>query len=250
MAEAKDQNIKVYRGESLFNLGGTKLGRPEDVGRWYTPNIKKSRRYPFGESGILGAVTRSMDVSPEEMIKASYKAFESHAKTVLDMNLEKGVDKDVAYNRFFETMNQIDGFHSEQLDKLNKGLLSQDDIDRLTSTTMQEGVFDNKGKIDIKETFKRGNVLAAGGTAVGRALPYIAKGLGIAALPIDFIGGANQTAQDPQEEVAQAYGIDPSVFYQMDPEQFGEIKQNYDMMVAKMRDQQMADAQTISPMVP
>ena len=83
-----------------------------------------------------------------------------------------------------------------------------------------------------------------------RSLPYLASGVGIAALPIDFIASSTTTGLDPQEEVAKAYGVDPNVFYQMDPEQFGKIKQNYDMMVAKTREQQMAEAQTISPMVP
>ena len=101
---------------------------------------------------------------------------------------------------------------------------------------MQEGVFDKKGSIDIGETFKRGNVGVAGALAIGKALPKAAFGL--AGLPIDAIAGATETGLDAQEEVGQAMGIDPDVFYQMDPEQFENIYSSYKMTVAKMQQAQ------------
>ena len=104
---------------------------------------------------------------------------------------------------------------------------------------MEEGVFDKKGDIDIGQTFRRGNVGVAGALAAKdaakMALPYLAKGAGIAALPLDLIAGANRTGLDPQEELGQALGIDPSVFYQMNPEEFQKYKDAYDLEIARQK---------------
>lgn len=251
-----NQKIRAYRGENLIKALGSPLNTPESAGGWYGYTREKAQRYPDltdkAPSMLGGAVTRTMDVTPEEIIEGKRAALYAHAKKNLDLNLERGVDPRKAEDLYYKFLNDTDDYTTSMLEKLRTGQLPQDRFDFLLKTSMDEGNFPEgqRGKIDIAETFKRGNIGAAGGIAALRSLPYLASGLGIAAIPLDLIGSSTTTGLDPQEEVAKAYGIDPSVFYQMDPEQFGEIKQNYDMMVAKMRDQQMADAQTISPMVP
>ena len=195
-------------------------------------------------------------MGPLEIIDAARAAQYDHAKTVLDLNLENGVPRNIAEEEYYRFLNKTDDNFSNLRRLLLEGRLPADAFQDMLGLVIDEGVFppDKRGKIDIKETFKRGNVGIASALAARdaskAALPYLLKGLGIAALPLDLIAGANRTGLDPQEEVAQAYGIDPNVFYQMEPEQFAEIKQNYDMLVAKMREQQAAEAKTISPMVP
>ena len=195
--------------------------------------------------GILGgAVTRSMDVSPDEIIEASRKAMYQHANVAFDRNIKNDVERSKAENIYFKDLNEIDDFHASSKNQLDKGTLSKDRFDFMLKTTMAEGVFDKKGSIDIGETFKRGNVGVAGALAIGKALPKAAFGL--AGLPIDAVLGATETGLDAQEEVGQAMGIDPDVFYRMDPEQFENIYSSYKMTVAKMREQRTEDAKKAS----
>ena len=109
----------------------------------------------------------------------------------------------------------------------------------MLKTTMAEGVFDKKGPIDAMETIKRGNIgigaLVGAKNVASDILPFVAKGAGIAALPLDLIAGANQTGLDPQEEIGQAYGIDPYVFYQMAPEEFQKYVDAYELEVARQQ---------------
>ena len=58
--------------------------------------------------------------------------------------------------------------------------------------------------------------------------------------------GATETGLDAEEEVARAMGIDPNTFYQMDPEQFDTIYNNYKMTVAKMQQKRSEDAKKAS----
>ena len=96
----------------------------------------------------------------------------------------------------------------------------------------------------------RYSTLRDGKEAASKALPYIAKGMGIAAIPLDIVAGATPTGLDPEEEVAKAYGIDPTVFYNMDPKQFDQYKKAYDLEKAAIAKQIREEVETISPMVP
>ena len=253
-----ESRVRAYRGENLIKSLGIPLGSDEAAGRWYGFTAEKAARYPSVENrapGILGGqVTRSMDVSPAEIIEASRKAMYDHGKTTLGLNLEKGVDKEVAENIYFKYLNEVDDFHSSAMRDLMEGKLPQDKFDFMLKTTMAEGVFDKKGKIDPELTIKRGNIVV--GKALGakeaasKALPYIAKGMGIAAIPLDIVAGATPTGLDPEEEVAKAYGIDPTVFYNMDPKQFDQYKKAYDLEKAAIAKQIREEVETISPMVP
>lgn len=242
-----DQSIRAFRGENLIKGLGQTLSPDEDaVGRWYGFTADKAKRYPFDKSPSIlgGAVTRTMDVSPDEIIEASRKARYQHAKAALTFNLKNGVEKSKAENIYFKDLNEIDDFHTSVKKQLDEGTLDRDRFNFMLKSTIQEGVFDKKGPIDIGETFRRGNVGVAGALAIGKALPKAAFGL--AGLPIDAIAGATETGLDAQEEVGQAMGVDPDVFYRMDPEQFDTIYNNFKMTVAKMQQQRTEDAKKAS----
>lgn len=251
-AAKPDTPVKVYRGEA-FLKDTPKLGADENVGKWYTANPKKAARYP-SESAILGKVTRSFDSTAEDIIQNSYKAMSAHAKTILDTNLEKGLPNDKAYSIYANNLNQIDDFHIKYMNDLKDGKLSKDKLMQLAMTSMEEGIFDQKGKIDISETFKRGNYGVAAGTAATRgaktALPYLLKGAGIAALPLDLLAGANQTGLDPQEEIGKAMGIEPNVFYNMPEEDFAQIEALFRQAMEGRAADELANAQTVDPTVP
>ena len=148
----------------------------------------------------------------------------------------------------------MDDFHTDAMRKLQAGELPSDKFNFMLKTNMAEGVFDKTGGIDIGETFKRGNYgiagLLAAKEAGSKVLPYLAKGLGIAMLPIDLILGANQTGLDPEEELGAKLGIDPSVFYQMEPEKFQMYKDAYDSQVARsqaIQDAKNEEMMAVSP---
>ena len=173
---------------------------------------------------------------------------------LLDTNLGKGIPKDKAYSIYANNLNQIDDFHLKYMDELKQGKLSKDKLMQLAVTSMEEGIFDQKGDIDIKETFKRGNYGVAAGTAATRgaktALPYLLKGAGIAALPLDLVLGANKTGLDPQEEIAQAMGISPNLLYNMPEEEFAQIESMFRQTMAARAKQDSADAQSVDATVP
>ena len=233
-------NLKAYRGENLIKSLGMKLGSDEAAGRWYGYSADKAVRYPFDKAPSIfgGAVTRTMDVSPLEVVDAFRNAQYEHAKSALNLNLEKGIPKGEAENLYFKFLNETDDYTSKAKRQILEGKMPSDKFNFLLKSIMDEGVFDKKGPIDIKETFKRGNVGIATALSAGRALPKLAFGL--AGLPVDAILGATQTSLDPQEEMGRAYGIDPSLFYQMDPEKFEELYKNYEIMVNKMREDELA----------
>jgi hypothetical protein len=247
-----NEQIRAYRGDNLIKSLSTPLGSEEAAGRWYGFTADKASRYPSKKAPSIlgGAVTKTMDVSPEEIIQASRQAYYDHGKTAFNMNLENGVSRVKAEDEYYRYLNQVDDWHADKLDKLRSGKLPKDEFDFMLKTTMEEGVFDKTGKIDVAETFRRGNYGIAGAIAAGRALPMIAKGVGIAALPLDLIAGATETGLDAEEELGKAYGVSPSLFYSMDPEQFKKLENQYRSTIAKMEAQRLAEAQTISPMVP
>lgn len=236
-----DEKFRVYRGENLVKSAGQPLNTLESAGNWYGFTPQKARNYPMNPPDMFlgGAVTRSMEVTPLEIIDAAKAAQYDHAKTVLDLNLENGVPRNIAEEEYYRFLNKTDDNFSGLRRLLLEGRLPADAFQDMLGLVIDEGVFspDKRGKIDIKETFKRGNVGIASALAARDAskvaLPYLLKGAGIAALPLDLIAGANRTGLDPQEEVAQAYGIDPGVFYAMEPEKFQKIKDAYDMEVAR-----------------
>ena len=128
-----ESRVRAYRGENLIKSLGIPLGSDEAAGRWYGFTAEKAARYPSVENrapGILGGqVTRSMDVSPAEIIEAHRKAMYDHGKTALALNLEKGVDKEVAENIYFKYLNEVDDFHSSAMRDLMEGKLPQDKFD-------------------------------------------------------------------------------------------------------------------------
>jgi hypothetical protein len=237
-----NQPIRAYRGENLIKGLGSLLGSEDAAGRWYGFSEKKPLRYPFEKAPAFmgGAVTRTMDVTPLEIVEASRRAYYEHANSMRDANLRNGVPEERANNILFRNLNDIDDYHAQARTQILEGRMPSDKFNFMLTTTMEEGLFDKKGDIDIGQTFKRGNYGIAGALAARdaskAALPYLLKGAGIAALPLDLIAGANRTGLDPQEEVAQAYGIDPGVFYAMEPEKFQKIKDAYDMEVARQEE--------------
>ena len=244
-----DEPIRAYRGENLIKALGAPLGPAEDVGQFYGFTPEKARRYPDPADrapGIMGGtITRSMDVTPSEILEGNRKALYTHAKRIFNRNIENGVDKAVAENFYFKNLNEADDYISSLKTQLDKGLLSKDRLDFMFKSVLDEGMFPGRqGDIDIRETFKRGNVGIAALTGAARAAPKIAFGL--AGLPIDAITGATETGLDAEEEVARAMGIDPNTFYQMDPEQFDTIYNNYKMTVAKMQQKRSEDAKKAS----
>lgn len=236
-----NQPIRAYRGENLIKSLGQPLNTPESAGRWYGFTAEKAARYPSAESrapSLLGGqVTRTMEVDPREIIEASRNAYYEHGKTALKQNLESGFPKDKAENVYFRYLNEVDDFHSNAMRQLQEGKLPADKFKFMLQTTMAEGVFDKKGPIDAMETIRRGNIgigsLVGAKNIASEILPYVAKGAGLAALPIDLLLGANKTGLDPEEELAQATGIDPNVFYQMAPEEFQRYKDAYDLEAAR-----------------
>ena len=225
-----NQPIRAYRGENLLKGMGSLLGSEDAAGRWYGFTDKKPLRYPFEKALPIfgGAVTRTMDVTPLEIVEASRRAYYEHANDMRDANLKNGVPEERANNILFKNLNDIDDYHAQARTQILEGRMPSDKFNFMLTTTMEEGLFDKKGDIDIGQTFKRGNYGVAGALAAKdaakMALPYLAKGAGIAALPLDLIAGANKTGLDPQEEIGQALGIDPNVFYQMNPEEFQKYK--------------------------
>ena len=132
--------------------------------------------------------------------------------------------------------------------------MSKERLMQLAMTSLDEGIFDQRGKIDVLETFKRGNIPVAAGVGIGRlskeVLPYLLKGAGIAALPLDLVLGANKTGLDPQEEIAQVLGINPTLLYNMPEEEFAQIESMVRQTMAARAKQDSADAQSVDATVP
>ena len=244
--------IKMYRGEALRKSTET-LVPDELVGKFNTPNPKKARRYPE-DFALGGKITRSFETTAEDLVKKAYDAHIYHGKVALDLNLAKGVPSDKASSLFAEYANEVDDFFLKELKDLKEGRMSKERLMQLAMTSMDEGIFDQRGKIDVLETFKRGNIPVAASVATGRAaktaLPYLLKGVGIAALPLDLVLGANKTGMDPQEEIAQAMGISPNLLYNMPEEEFAQIESMVRQTMAARAKQNSADAQSVDATVP
>ena len=244
--------IKMFRGEALRKTTET-LVPDELVGKFNTPNPKKARRYPE-DFALGGKITRSFETTAEDLLKSAHKAHMFHGKVALDLNLAKGVPADKASSLFAEYANEVDDFFVKELKDLKEGRMSKERLMQLAMTSMDEGIFDQRGKIDVSETFKRGNIPVAASVGIGRlskeALPYLLKGAGIAALPLDLVLGANKTGLDPQEEIAQAMGISPNLLYNMPEEEFAQIESMFRQTMAARAKQDSADAQSIDATVP
>lgn len=244
--------IKMYRGEALRKTTET-LVPDELVGKFNTPNPKKARRYPE-DFALGGKITRSFETTAEDLLKNAHKAHMYHGKVALDLNLAKGVPSDKASSLFAEYANEVDDFFLKEFKDLKEGRMSKERLMQLAMTSMDEGIFDQRGKIDVLETFKRGNIPVAAGVGIGRlskeALPYLLKGAGIAALPLDLVLGANKTGMDPQEEIAQAMGISPNLLYNMPEEEFAQIESMFRQTMAARAKQDSADAQSVDATVP
>ena len=244
--------IKMYRGEALRKSTET-LVPDELVGKFNTPYPKKARRYPE-DFALGGKITRSFETTAEDLVKKAYDAHIYHGKVALDLNLAKGVPSDKASSLFAEYANEVDDFFLKELKDLKEGRMSKERLMQLAMTSMDEGIFDQRGKIDVLETFKRGNIPVAASVATGRAaktaLPYLLKGVGIAALPLDLVLGANKTGMDPQEEIAQAMGISPNLLYNMPEEEFAQIESMVRQTMAARAKQNSADAQSVDATVP
>lgn len=244
--------IKMYRGEALRKSTET-LVPDELVGKFNTPNPKKARRYPE-DFALGGKITRSFETTAEDLVKKAYDAHIYHGKVALDLNLAKGVPSDKASSLFAEYANEVDDFFLKELKDLKEGRMSKERLMQLAMTSMDEGIFDQRGKIDVLETFKRGNIPVAASVATGRAaktaLPYLLKGVGIAALPLDLVLGANKTGMDPQEEIAQDMGISPNLLYNMPEEEFAQIESMVRQTMAARAKQNSADAQSVDATVP
>lgn len=248
-----EQPIKVYRGEATFKDTPSLSPRPELQGSWYTPSVDKSRRYP-SERGIMGSLTRSFETNAEDLIKGSYKAMTEHATSVFNKNIENGVPLERAQTIHAKNLNDIDDFHYKYLTDLREGKLPVDRLMQLAATSMEEGIFDQKGKVDVLETFKRGNYPVAAGAGIAQLAEKVpsalVRGAGIAMLPIDMLMGAQQTGLDPQEELAQATGTDASMFYEMPEEQFNEIYNRFKLQSLEAERQRAIDAQSVDAMAP
>ena len=235
-----DEAMRAYRGENLIKALGQPLGPAEDVGQFYGFTPEKAARYPDrmdrAPSIFGGTITRSMEVTPSEIIEGNRKALYTHAKRIFNRNLENGVEKSKAENLYFKDLNKADDYITSLKAQLDKGLLSKDRLDFMLKSIMDEGMFPGRqGDIDIKETYKRGNIGIAALVGAGRAAPKIAFGL--AGIPIDAILGATETGLDPEEQVAQAYGISPSLLYKMEPEKFEAVYKKFESDVAKIQKQ-------------
>lgn len=244
--------IKMYRGEALRKTTET-LVPDELVGKFNTPNPKKARKYPE-DFALGGKITRSFETTAEDLLRNAHKAHMYHGKVALDLNLAKGVPADKASSLFAEYANEVDDFFLKEFKDLKEGRMSKERLMQLAMTSMDEGIFDQRGKIDVLETFKRGNIPVAAGVGIGRlskeALPRLLKGAGIAALPVDLVLGANKTGLDPQEEIAQAMGINPNLLYNMPEEEFAQIESMFRQTMAARAKQDLADAQSIDAAVP
>ena len=244
--------IKMYRGEALRKTTET-LVPDELVGKFNTPNPKKARKYPE-DFALGGKITRSFETTAEDLLKNAHKAHMYHGKVALDLNLAKGVPADKASSLFAEYANEVDDFFLKEFKDLKEGRMSKERLMQLAMTSMDEGIFDQRGKIDVLETFKRGNIPVAASVGIGRlskeALPRLLKGAGIAALPLDLVLGANKTGLDPQEEIAQAMGISPNLLYNMPEEEFAQIESMFRQTMAARAKQDSADAQSIDATVP
>ena len=173
---------------------------------------------------------KSRAVLPDEAMRA-YRG-----ERIFNRNLENGVEKSKAENLYFKDLNKADDYITSVKAQLDKGLLSKDRLDFMLKGIMDEGMFPGRqGDIDIKETYKRGNIGIAALVGAGRAAPKIAFGL--AGIPIDAILGATETGLDPEEQVAQAYGISPSLLYSMEPEKFEAVYEKFESDVAKIQKQ-------------
>ena len=67
---------------------------------------------------------------------------------------------------------------------------------------------------------------------------------------MDLVLGANKTGLDPQEEIAQAMGINPNLLYNMPEEEFAQIESMFRQTMAARAKQDSADAQSIDAAVP
>jgi hypothetical protein len=245
-----------YRGENLFKTFADPMGPKEAAGGWYGFTKDKAAAYPSPEREAPlmrgGTVTRSIERMPEEIIKGSHKAMTIHGKTVLDRNLENGVDSKRAYDIYFNYLNKVDRFHEKRLAQLIEGTLPEADFNFMLKTTMAEGVFDRKGPIDIRETFKRNKPVAAA-VGIARALPTVAKYGGIATIPLGVIGDAKPTGLDPEEEVAQGLGVDSGELYALNssnPEAFYALYAGFKQQQAREQMEREAKAEEAMTMVP
>ena len=72
----------------------------------------------------------------------------------------------------------------------------------------------------------------------------------MAALPLDLVLGANKTGLDPQEEIAQVLGINPTLLYNMPEEEFAQIESMVRQTMAAKAKQDSADVQSVDATVP
>ena len=244
--------VKMFRGENLFTNFAEPMGPKDAAGYWYGFTPEKAAGYPSPEREAPlmrgGTVTRSMAGLPQEIVNASHKAMSIHGKAVLDRNLANNVPEEKAYDLYFKYMNDVDRFHEAKLAQLMEGKLPQADFDFMLKTTMAEGVFDRKGKIDFGETFKRNKPVALA-VGAGRLLPYA----GIATIPLGVIGDAKPTGLDPEEEVAQGLGVDSGELYALNssnPEAFNKIYAGFKQKQAREQMEREAKAEEAMTMVP
>ncbi len=245
-----------YRGENLIKTFADPMGPDEAAGRWYGFTKDKAANYPSPERTAPlsrgGTITRSIERMPEEIIKGSHKAMTIHGKTVLDRNLENGVDPKRAYDDYFNYLNKVDRFHEKRLAQLMEGTLPEADFNFMLKTTMAEGVFDTKGPIDVAETWKRNKPVAAA-VGIGRALPTVAKYAGIATIPLGVIADATETGLDPEEEVAQSLGVSSDELYALNssnPEAFYALYAGFKQQQAQQQMEREAKAEEAMTMVP
>jgi hypothetical protein len=113
----------------------------------------------------------------------------------------------------------------------------------MLKTTMAEGVFDTKGPIDLRETFKRNKPVAAM-VGIGRLAPSVAKYGGIASIPLGVIADATPTGLDPEEEVAKGLGVDSGELYALNssnPDAFNKIYSGFKQQQEQKRQQQIEE---------
>jgi len=245
-----------YRGENLIKTFADPMGPDEAAGRWYGFTKDKAANYPSPERTAPlsrgGTITRSIERTPQEIIEGSHKAMTIHGKTVLDRNLENGVDPKRAYDDYFNYLNKVDRFHEKRLAQLMEGTLPEADFNFMLKTTMAEGVFDTKGPIDVAETWKRNKPVAAA-VGIGRALPTVAKYAGIATIPLGVIADATETGLDPEEEVAQSLGVSSDELYALNssnPEAFYALYAGFKQQQAQQQMEREAKAEEAMTMVP
>lgn len=245
-----------YRGENLIKTFADPMGPDEAAGRWYGFTKDKAANYPSPERTAPlsrgGTITRSIERMPQEIIEGSHRAMTIHGKTVLDRNLENGVDSKRAYDDYFNYLNKVDRFHEKRLAQLLEGTLPEADFNFMLKTTMAEGVFDTKGPIDLAETWKRNKPVAAA-VGIGRALPTVVKYGGIASIPLGVIADATPTGLDPEEEVAKGLGVDSGELYALNstnPEAFYKLYTGFKQQQAQQQMEREAKAEEAMTMVP